>query len=156
MLPALRQHRFPARLALVAMLLLATLPTIGRLVQSNPGMHGALTAICTMQGMKFIGMQFNGMQFGGMPLDGMQPIDPGARSDPASPAKPAPDPMPHPGMDCDYCPILAATLAAVAIVLLLLPPPLRRAVPPAARRPLPDLGFLHPCGLGSRGPPPAL
>lgn len=117
------------------MLLLATLPTIGRLVQSNPGMQRTLAAICTVQGMKF--------------------IDLGARSDLASPAKPMPDPVPHRGMDCDYCPILSATLAAVAIVLLL-PSPIRRTVPPIARQSLPNLRFLHPCGLGSRGPPLAL
>jgi hypothetical protein len=130
-----RPHRFLAHLALVAMLLLAALPTVGRLAESSHSVRAALTAICTVQGMKF--------------------VDLGARSDLASPAKPAPDPAPHPGMDCDYCPILAATLAAVAIVLLL-PPPIRRAVPPTLRRSLPGLGFLHPCGLGSRGPPLAL
>ena len=126
------QHRFFAQFALVAMLLLATLPTIGRLVQSNSGMQGTPTAICTVQGMKF--------------------VDLGARFDLGSPAKPMPGPMPHPGMDCDYCPILAATLAAVAIVLLF-PPPIWRTDPPTARRSLRNLGFLHPCGLGSRGPP---
>jgi len=117
------------------MLLLAMLPTIGRFVQSNPAMQQTLTAICTVEGMKF--------------------IDLGARSDLASPAEQAPEPMPHPGTDCDYCPVLASTLAAVAIVLLL-PAPVRRAVPSPARRSLPGLGFLHPCGLGSRGPPLAL
>lgn len=114
------------------MLMLATLPTIGRLVQSNPGLQRALTAICTVQGMKF--------------------VDLGERSDLGSPAKPVPDPMPHPGMDCDYCPILAATLAAIAVVLLF-PPPIWRADPPTTRRSLRNPGFLHPCGLGSRGPP---
>lgn len=117
------------------MLSLAMLPTIGRLAESSPGMQRVLTAICTVQGMKF--------------------IDLGTHAGLASPAQPTPDPAPHPGMDCDYCPILTATLAAVAIVLLL-PPPIRRAIPPIARRSLPGLGFLHPCGLGSRGPPPAL
>jgi hypothetical protein len=130
-----RPHRILAHLALVAMLLLAAVPTIGRLAESNPRLQGAITAICTMQGLKL--------------------IDLGARPDLASPAKPIPDPTRYPGMDCAYCPILASTLAAVAIALLL-PPLIRRADPPTARRSLRDLGFLHPCGLGSRGPPAPL
>ncbi|MFT3897933.1 MAG: DUF2946 family protein [Thermomonas sp.] len=121
-----------ARLALVAMLLLATLPTIGRLAGSNPGMQRAMTAICTVQGMKF--------------------IDLGTRSDLASPANATPDRMPHPDMDCDYCPILAATLAAFAIVYLL-PALFRHADPPQGRNATSGRCFLHPCGLGSRGPP---
>jgi hypothetical protein len=135
MLLAPRPHRFLAHLALVAMLLLAAVPTIGRLAESSPRLQGAITAICTMQGLKL--------------------IDLGARPDLTSPAKPLPDPNRYPGMDCDYCPILASTLAAVAI-LLLLPPLIWRADPPIARRSLHDLGFLHPCGLGSRGPPAPL
>lgn len=137
MLLAPRQHRFLAHLALVAMLLLATLPTIGWLAQSSPGVQRTPTAICTAQGLKL--------------------IDLGTRSDLALPTKPkpGPGPMPHPGTACHYCPILASTLAATAIVLLL-PPPMRRAVPCPALRSLPGLGFLHPCGLGSRGPPPSL
>ena len=53
--------------------------------------------------------------------------------------------------DCDYCPLLASMLAAhgVALVAAQLPDASAPAVAPRA----PRLRWLHPFGLGSRGPP---
>ena len=115
-------------LALAAILLLALLPTLGRLAQAGQGAAaGAWTQLCTMSGMKLVKLPTFSI---------------------GQPAAPAPD---HGGSDCDYCPLLSMlTLAVAALVLSLLgfapvTPALRRIRPPRIR--------LHPSGLGSRGPP---
>ena len=114
-----------ARLALVAILLLALVPTLGRIAQARTAAGADATpswaALCTMQGLRTL----------------------------ASPALP-PLPQEKSG-DCAYCPLLATTVtpsvAALSVPPIALPPALctsnfeiTRATP-------------HPCGLGSRGPP---
>lgn len=119
-----------ARLALFAMLLLACLPTLGRLVgTSGEGSAGSVwAALCTMTGLKYVEV-------------------------------PAGDPAPQPhkpihGEDCAYCPLLMAM--AVFALWLALAWPQRRDAPRSAWRPAPQRSRFHPCGLGSRGPPLAL
>lgn len=122
-----------ARLALVAMLLLATLPSIGRIVQSQraDGIGPYWAAICTMAG-----------------LQQADPLRQGAIGTPATP-QPA---DPHGAApDCAYCPLLVAVVVAILWLALAWRSPARLA-PPA----LPDVArrkAAHPCGLGSRGPP---
>lgn len=53
--------------------------------------------------------------------------------------------------DCDYCPLLASMLTAPGVFLPA--PPLRGASAPAIAPKAPRLRWLHPFGLGSRGPP---
>lgn len=118
-------------LALAAMLLLALLPTFGRLAQAGQGAAGdAWTQMCTVAGMKLVKLPF-------------------AASQPDAPASmPGGSDM---GADCAYCTLLGALGAAVvALVLALLAfAPVGLSAwpgnPPRARR--------CPSGLGSRGPP---
>jgi hypothetical protein len=129
-----------ARLALVAMLLLATLPTLGRLQGARADSAGATArsawaAMCTTAGLRDVALPATG-----------HPATAGDHGGtPTGPAQ---------GGDCAYCPLLAAVVAALVLVAFFLPqrlPPClctwRRA---AART------TLHPCGLGARGPPLAL
>ena len=116
-------------LALAAILLLALLPTFGRLAQAGQGEAGSVwTQICTMAGLKVVKLPFA----------------------PAQPDAPMPDGSKM-GADCAYCPLLGTlTAAIVALVLGLL------AFAPAVlslRRGAPVRAWLHPSGLGSRGPP---
>lgn len=122
-------------MALLSMVLLLAVPTAGRIASAGAdaaqGVGTGFGAVCTAMGLR--------------------PSSP-ALADAGTPAPhPAPA-MPHPGFDCEYCPLLAAA------VMLALAPAFapwgfgRPPAPPsaaAARR----LAFLHPCGLGSRGPP---
>lgn len=119
------------RVGLLAALLLLSVPTAGRLVHVAAGSahaaHGGIHAAHANHAR---------------PID----ADSGhsTRSDRA--------PRPAPGdVDCDYCPLLTAVLASapVAFTLAALPPARPSAVPRAA----PRLPWLHPNGLGSRGPP---
>lgn len=117
-----------ARLALFAMLLLACLPTLGRLASSDEdGAGSVLAALCTMTGLKYVEV----------------PI-----------GDPAPQPRKGMGEDCAYCPLLtAAAVFALCLALAWPPPP---AAPRAPRTSAPHRKNPYPCGLGSRGPPLAL
>lgn len=128
----MRNRLFQSRmtlLALAAMLLLALLPTFGRLAQAWQGAAAdAWTQLCTVSGMKLVKLP---VSFG-------------------HPDVPAPD---HggAGADCDYCPLLGnlvATVAALLLVALGFAPPA-----PSPRRTAAPRRFPHPTGLGSRGPP---
>jgi hypothetical protein len=120
-----------ARMALFAVLLLALVPTLGRLAQARdagfaPAPSWAM--LCTARGME------------SMLLPG------GAHGRGEAPASP------HGAGDCDYCPLLATALP-VAVAPLSVPP--AAAPSPALCTSLapPARGEPHPCGLGSRGPP---
>lgn len=120
-----------ARLALTAMLLLALLPTFGRLAagaSSSPDSGWA--ALCTMTGLKIVALDTDG----GVPAQ----------------------PKPAGGIDehCAYCPLLTAM--AVFVLWLALSWPQRRGDLRTLWRPAPLRSRFHPCGLGSRGPPLAL
>jgi len=119
-----------ARLALFAMLLLACLPTLGRLAgTSGEGSAGSVwAALCTMTGLKYVEV-------------------------PAGDLAPQPHKPIH-GEDCAYCPLLTAM--AVFALWLALAWPQRRNAPHSATRSAPSRSRFHPCGLGSRGPPLAL
>lgn len=118
------------RLAFVAVLLLALLPTVGRIAQARAPGHDVSPAwaeLCTVQGLRTVLL--------------------------AAPAQqsPAPAPDPHAGADCDYCPLLAAAVSPVVGSISVPPPALPPALctsPASVARTQP-----HPCGLGSRGPP---
>lgn len=120
------------RLAFVAVLLLALLPTVGRIAQARDAGHGPAPTwaeLCTVQGLRMV----------------LLPAPPHQ-----SPA-PAPTPDPHAGADCEYCPLLAVAVAPVVGALSVPPPalpPVLCTSPASVARTQP-----HPCGLGSRGPP---
>jgi hypothetical protein len=118
-------------LALVAMLLLASLPTLGRLLpargDSSPG--GAWAQMCTMSGLKLV------------------KIAPDGSSNPVVPKHGGDTGM----SDCPYCPLANAIVALVLWAALALPMPALRSWP--QRRVVRWIVRRHPCGLGSRGPP---
>lgn len=119
-----------ASLALVAMLLLACLPTLGRLAAPSADGDGSSVwaALCTMTGLKYVEVPN---------------------------ADPAPQPhKPLHGEDCAYCPLLTAV--AVFSLWLALTWPRLSAASRSHPLPAPRSRSFHPCGLGSRGPPLAL
>lgn len=118
-------------LALAAMLLLALLPTFGRLLQAGQGIAGdAWTQMCTAAGMKLVKSPFAI----GQP-DAPSPIPDGSGM----------------GADCAYCPLLGTlTAAVVALVLAVLA--FAPVALPSRRGDSPRTRF-YPAGLGSRGPP---
>lgn len=121
-------------LALAAMLLLLSLPTVGRVLSaSSADSQGAWAQMCTMAGLKLVKIAPAG--------------------DVGLPDTPAPK---HalPGEDCAYCPVLAGLAMLLVWTLFAAPLASRRALPPW--RQVPPRAFTHPSGLGSRGPPIAL
>ena len=130
------------RLALVATLALALVPTIGRVAKAGAevdhgAMHHAVAAAPVVDPHTA--------------HRGLHAHHAMAEAPPPAPA-PKPAPMPHHGDgDCEYCPLLQGlvTPAPVAVVAIDDAPPahvLQRITP--AR-----IAFRHPNGLGSRGPP---
>lgn len=125
-------HTRMGLLALAAMLLLALVPTMGRLAASERDSgEGLWVQMCTMAGLELVNL-----------------APPGA-------ATPTPEPGGdggHPSQgECPYCPLLG-TLAALLLSLALVFPPLANERRPFANFLLPR-PRRHPCGLGSRGPP---
>lgn len=114
------------RFALVAMLLLAFVPTVSRMLASvGLATGGSWVELCTVTGLKWVQL-------------------PDGDAAPSHSAQSA-------GNDCAYCPLLNA-VAVFALLLALLLPSAPRELPgrlaPAHRS-----SSRHPCGLGSRGPP---
>ncbi|MBU8976018.1 DUF2946 family protein [Lysobacter sp. MMG2] len=127
-------HRRMTLLALFAMLLLFALPTVGRVLSgSSADSRGVWAQMCTMAGLKLVKIA---------PGDA-HPLDP-----------PTPKPSGMSGEDCAYCPVLAGLVLLLVWTLFVAPQATHRALPPWRRSPL--RAFLHPSGLGSRGPPLAL
>lgn len=128
-----------ARLALLAILLLALVPTLGRLAQASAAAGEAApswAAMCTARGLESIRLP-------------VAAHDPTYDAVPATGGAPA---APHGAAgDCDYCPLLAAAIPAT-VATHSIPP---AALPPAlcTFRALAARAQPHPCGLGSRGPP---
>lgn len=125
-----------ARLALVAMLLLATLPTFGRLLgaraETAPAPASpAWTALCTVAGLRTVALPASWGH--------------GAHGDPA------PTPAGHAGDECAYCPLLAAVALVVAGGLTGALQRQRQTL--CTWKSAQSRRALHPCGLGSRGPP---
>jgi hypothetical protein len=119
-----------ARLALLAILLLALVPTLGRIAQARAADADdapSWAALCTMQGLQRVQL-------------------------PATNDAPRQLPSaPQGSGDCAYCPLLAAvavpTIVAVSVPAALPSPALCTSAPAVTR------SGPHPCGLGSRGPP---
>ncbi len=118
------------RLALLALLLLVAVPTASRFVHAAHGTAHVHALASTTA---------HGHAHGALPVEGLRP-------DGRAPLRPAPG-----DADCDYCPLLSALLAPIALPFPAhIPPRLYAAIPwPAS----PRLPWLHPSGLGSRGPP---
>lgn len=121
------------RLALLALLLLATVPTATRLVHAAHGVgHGHAAVSASTHG--HLGHEGHAARAVDPRPDGREPL----RSAPGD-------------ADCDYCPLLASMLVSPVVLFF------AGAMPPAppARRAIgaPRLPWLHPTGLGSRGPP---
>lgn len=150
-----------ARLALAAALLLAAVPTLGRLApqlsQAVHAAHEGLVALCTAQGLRYVSLAprtaatdlaghgaSHAAGHGGHP--GRVHHDHGGDGGP-----PQPPPHEHGAPDCAYCPLLLSLLVAGCWLLWLRAGGVR-AVPPTRFRAA-SRAFLHPCGLGSRGPP---
>ena len=130
-LPAL--HRFVRLPALLAVLLLATLPTLGRL-QATPmaGMHATKVALCTVGGLRSVQLDLLPAQDATLPAA----------------------PEHHQHDDCAYCPLLAGLAQlSVAPLLQLLPPDAgtQPQVQSATR-----LASIADTGLGARGPPDSI
>jgi len=136
-------HRRMAGLALLAILLLALVPTLGRLAQARASVGEAApswAAMCTARGLESIRLPVAAHDLAHDPAH-----DAGAATGEAPAA-------PHGAAgDCDYCPLLAAAIP-VTVATHSIPP---AALPPAlcTFRALPARAQPHPCGLGSRGPP---
>lgn len=123
-------HRRMARLALAAMLLLACVPTLGRLLAGPaPQDNGRWVQLCTMAGLQQV--QLPGL---GDPLDPPAPQPSGATPD-----------------HCPYCPLLQSLAPPVSAVAIAVPQPLLRSLPARAASATPPGRW--PTGLGSRGPP---
>lgn len=124
-------HRRMARLALAAMLLLACVPTLGRLLAGPASQDGGGWAqLCTVAGLQQV--QLPGL------------ADPFAPPPPSQPDWAMPD-------HCPYCPLLQGLVPLVAptVVAAVRPaPPLQ----PMHATPA-DPPDWWPTGLGSRGPP---
>ncbi len=149
-----------ARFALVAALLLAAVPTLGRLApqlsQAMQAAHEGLVALCTAQGLRYVGpdspiaastLVAAGHGAGHVPAHGSGH----GHHDAHGGAAPGPLPHEHGEPDCAYCPLLLSLLVAGCWLLRLRPLGVRGSQP--ARFRAASRAFLHPCGLGSRGPP---
>lgn len=137
-MPLRHRHHWFAHLALLAALLLAGMPTLGRLQQAlHAAVDAPMVALCTLRGLEHV------------PLDALTAHS-GKPStvDHGSPEGGHPQ---HAQDDCTYCPLLAG---------LLVPSLATTGLPWA---PVPSDGTRRPAttlpsapsipGLGSRGPP---
>ncbi|MEO7478325.1 MAG: DUF2946 family protein [Lysobacteraceae bacterium] len=112
-------------MALIAALLLALLPSIGRIYVQVTHAGAGWTDLCTLSGLQHLQLQGN--------LDPAHPASTGS------------------GHDCPYCPLLNA-LAGLAVLIVLLLPQLAIGIAPIRWSSI-RIVAKHPCGLGSRGPP---
>lgn len=141
--------RAMAALALFAVLALVLLPTSGRLAGQVPGGPApSVSAAGEMAGHAHD--HGHGHDAGHEAAHGHAAGSPDAGGPGEAPDSPRP--APHEGhADCAYCPLLASVLP---VAVLPLPPATGREhdrwYPPLRTA---RLGYLHPCGLGSRGPP---
>lgn len=137
-MPFRHRHHWVTHLALLAAVLLAGMPTLGRLQQAlhATGDAASAAALCTIRGLEYVQL----------PDASETGIGPQGESDHGGGDHPG-----HAQDDCAYCPLLSG---------LLLPPAIASGPPftptasdhawrPSATRPL-DTSIP---GLGSRGPP---
>jgi len=139
-------HAAMARLALVAALLLAAVPTLGRLAPklalATQAAHAELVALCTAQGLEYVDPA--ALQAG---VHAHSASHAGHADHDGTPERP----HDHGAPDCAYCPLLLSLLVAGAWLLWLRAAAARAPLPSWSARP--SRAFVHPCGLGSRGPP---
>lgn len=133
-------QRTMRRLAMFAALLLAVMPTVARLWSSTQAGHGAAGALIhAMVGHVMADAPMHRMAMA-------QPqMDDAATKHPAS--------SHHDHDDCAYCGLLNTMAGPVLLLALLLPQD--APVHPPQPWDEPRIAMLHPCGLGSRGPPQA-
>lgn len=123
-----------SRIGLAAVLLLVLVPTAGRVLQASAA--DAFASVAQDDGRG--GHAWHGHHVAHGAGEGKRQA-------------PRPQPLPADGPDCDYCPLLAS-MAGVAQPVFQLQPV--GAVPASlSPRAAPRLRWLHPNGLGSRGPP---
>ena len=151
-----RLHRGLPGLAFVAALLLAVVPTLGRLAKSAPA--GEWMEMCTTLGAARVWVP---MQDGQPVLRAADDVHAGHAVHAAFSGASAPTHDQHQergdagghgahGEDCPYCPLLGSLLL-FALCWALLPAPHRRWA--GVARDVAPARFRHPIGLGSRGPP---
>lgn len=119
-----------ARLALIAVLLMALAPAMSRwMAGSSTQLLPGLVELCTVDGLKLVDVAGLGGDVAKLPGTG------------------------HFGMDadCGYCPLLAGTALLLLVLAVLFPHALAALVPVALTLPSRP-SSLFP-GLGSRGPP---
>ena len=127
-------QRRMSRLALVAMLLLLALPTLGRVAAAMAPVSGGIwVQLCTVEGLKPV----------------LFDAATGLTGDAAPPAQPDGDATL--AMDCDYCP-LSGSLALFRAIALPQACAVARDASPASGGDAPS-PLLLPGGPGSRGPP---
>lgn len=168
-------HVVMARLALVAALLLAAVPTLGRLAPQvmwlAHGAHAELVALCTADGLRYVEIGADAHHGDGQHVAERSVVERHAHGQHAHDRRahehnatanrhasghsdaPSQAPHEHGGPDCAYCPLLLSLLVAAAWLLWLRAATARVVLPswPAST----PRAFIHPCGLGSRGPPRA-
>lgn len=120
-------QRWMGRTGLVAALFLLLVPTTTRLLDAVHGVHAAHG----VHGAAHDGAHARHRLHGGAGPGETRP----AIGDP----------------DCDYCPLLAALVAPAPVLFTLAALPATTA--PGTVPPPPSVAWLHPNGLGSRGPP---
>ncbi len=137
------RHRWFTHLALLAAVLLSTLPTLGRLQQAlhMAGAAARTEALCTVRGLEHVSLP---------DAVGLSPAEAGqgeVDGDDDGPARHASD-------DCTYCPLLSGLLLPSLALsgLPWLPTASDRAWPLPASAPF----TISIPGLGSRGPPALL
>ena len=154
-----------ARLALAAALLLATVPTLGRLAlqatQLAHSMRAEPEGPSTVDGLQHVEVatrHADAHRGGAWHVAGHHAREHHALKQRATahhgsghPDAPLQAPHEHGGADCAYCPLLLSLLAAATCLLWLRASAVRAVLPPRPRSW--PRAFVHPCGLGSRGPP---
>jgi hypothetical protein len=165
-------HRLMTHLALLAIVLLATLPTLGRMLSTSASplsiampqaMHHAPVLADPMPGMvhdmRGAAHDMEDMARTGHAAMAMHAMHhmPSAQSmepPPAAPVTHHPSGGEHSGHgegDCDYCPLLHSLLAMPGVALSAID---EAALPaPQFRMFAAALPWHYPSGLGSRGPP---
>jgi hypothetical protein len=157
------RHRLTTHLALLAIVLLATLPTLGRVWSAAPPASPPVTEPQAMHHMPGMAHDMAGMtQVDHDAMATMHAMHQRPAGDAKSPSPSHAAPHPHTGDqhrdhgegDCDYCPLLHSLLASTGITLLAID---EAALPaPQLRMRSAALPWHYPSGLGSRGPPRAL
>ena len=148
-----RSRRTFSGLALVAMLLLALLPTAGRLagISGHASAHLVASAGLGDHATHWQGMHGHGMHGQAMHGHGMHPPVAQHAAAGHTPSAPSQHPSAPRHEDCDYCPLVAG-LAFLALPTALPPASLDATQALPARAALLRSTLLVP-GLGARGPP---